>query len=527
MTTKPSTITIRALLRRCSLLLPLLALSLLALSLAACSPDDPFVPTRTDNGGKKGAFVRVINAVADNKRYDVYIDGAKFFPSAQGYLDFSEANNNARYYPADSNAASIQIRLGNAVVAEAQLNLDARQYYSAYFHGDAVRGYRILVTSDSIELSTVPGKSVKYRVVNLSPDAPAVDIKQDSSTTSPVVTQLGYGQASSYVFSREYFPKGTGLWIYDHATGAELRAITPPYIILPPNATFTLVLTGYSQPRGADPFLNFAAFQESSTGTDSLRGAPPISINFAAVRFANLVASNDTGLLDVTFHDPSSEFRENENFRRNLIGQQQNVEGIASLGLVGQATHRHYFYLSLLIRQSFPFRVEYHQAWRKAVLGGDPSVYRPQDVLVPRQEFTPAVNTRYTLVAYGPYRPDSARAAVLVDNTPAPPAGMVEVRFFHGAFGAPYESGRLRLRINGSSTPTAMAYGAAPSAVNSFTTTPGAVTAEVLNESGTVIHTQTLDASPLKPDKAYTVFLSRGPFGNTLLLHALAEDFNP
>ncbi len=513
-----------------SLLLPTLVLaSLLASALASCSPEDPYVPTAPIDTVRRvnGAFLRVINAAADNPRADVLVDGKKFFALPQGYLDFSETNNNARYYPVDSNAAAIVFKApGGAEIAGGALRLKARQYYTAYLHGNATRGYRVLVTSDSIELSTVPGKSVKYRVVNLAPDSPPIDIKQDSANTSPVVTDLGYGQASAYVASKEYLPRGTGLWIYDHATGTEIRAVTPPYIVLPPNATFTLVLTGNAQPRGDDAFLNFSAFQESYLSTaDSLRGSPPININFCAARFVNAVASGDS-LLDVTFYDPSNEFRENENFRRNLVGQPQTMEGVASLGLAGQPTHRHYFYISMLIRQEFPYRVEYHQTWRPATTG-DPVVYRRQDAFLGRVEFKPAVNKRYTIVAYGPYNKDSARTALLVDNTPAPPAGMVQVRFFNAAFGAAYQGKRLRLRINGGTTPTPTLYGEVPAALNSFTTSPGSPTAEVLDETGAVIHTQTLDATPLKADKAYTLFLTRGAFGNTLYLHALAEDFTP
>ncbi|MBS1913446.1 MAG: DUF4397 domain-containing protein [Bacteroidetes bacterium] len=500
--------------------------------LSSCSPDDPFVPHRPPDTvvHKSGAFLRVINAAAGSPKVDVKVDDDLFFPSPQGYLDFSETNNNARYYPADSNAHRIRFLSGSTVLATDTLIFAKGGYYTAYFHGNAARGYHVLVTTDTIAVPTIPGKSMKYRVVNLSPDAPPLDMRQDDNTSPFVVTALAYGSASQYIPSKEYFPKGTGLWIYDHTSGAEIRAITPPYIVLPPNSTFTLVLTGNGAPHGDEAFLNFSAFQESYLGADSLHGSSPININFAAARFANITASGDS-LLDVTFYDPSQEFCENDNFRRNLIGQPQTVEGIASLGLDGQPVARSYFYISLLLRQDFPFRVEYHQPYRTghSCTTGTVSIdYRKQDVLVPRAAFTPTINKRYTIVAYGPYDSLAAHSALLLDNTSAPPSGMAQIRFFNGGFGSTFNGKKLRLRINGAATPIAMGYGEIPEGTNSFAAPAGAVSADVIDEQGNVLLTQVLDKTPLEANKSYTVFLSRGSHGDKVgYLHALAEDLNP
>lgn len=518
--------------RGLGVLKPLAALALLfvAFMLPGCSPEDPFIPTRTGDTTNRlrGAFLRVIHAAADGPSVNVLVDDSLFFPQPQGYLDFNTNNNNGRYYPVDSNARKITFKSGSQVIGEATLSLQKDQYYSAYLYGSSDKGYRVLVTTDTIAISTDASKRTKYRIVHLSPDSPTMDVRQDSANTTPVITGLQYGAASNYILTREHVAPGTGFWVYETGTGDTIRILTPPYVILPPNANFTIVLTGKSDPRGNDPFLLFSIFQESSRGSDSLFGAPPININFAAIRFANLVASGDS-LLDVTFFDPSSEFACNDNFRRNLVGQHDAMEGAASLGLEGQTTHRHYFYVSLLIRQDFPYRVEYHQGDRKCGPPpgkSDPKVYRKQDVLVPRLEFRPEANKRYTVVAYGPWRPDSAHAAVIVDNTPSPPAGMVQVRFFHGAFDA-LEKKKLRLRIGSQTTPAQLIYGQAPDGTNSFATAPGTPTAQVIDEGGNVVHEQKLDLTPLLPNKAYTIFLSRKAHRNGYHLHALAEDFNP
>ena len=513
-------------------LIALAAPLLAALLLQGCTPDDPFTPTKkgTDTVDlTKGAFLRVIHAAADGPAVEVLVDGKPFFKGSQGYLDFQQNDNNARYYPVDSLAKRIEFRSAGTVLASDTLVLVKDQYYTAYFHGSRTKGYDALVTSDSIHHPTEAGQPTKYRVVNLSPDAPPFDIRQNSPSATPVISNLAYGSASQYVPTKEYFPRGTGMWIYDHNTGKEIRAITEPYIVLPPNATFTLVLTGNSKPRGEDAFLYFSVFQEDSKGSDGLYGATPFNISFAAVRFANLVSSG-SNLLDVTFFDPNTEFCHNDNFRRNIVGQPDAMENVASLGLDGQDKTRNYFFVSLLVRQDFPYRVEYHQGdrvGRNCTNNAEHKDYRKQDVLVPRNELTPSVNKRYTIVAYGAYTPDSARAAVLLDNTPAPPPGLAQVRFFHGAFGRDYQAKDLRIRINGQSTPVAMVYGKVPDGTNSFATGPGGVTAEVIDKDGNVIHTQTLDNTPLEADKSYTIFLTRGPFGDKLYLHALAEEVIP
>jgi hypothetical protein len=283
------------------------------------------------------------------------------------------------------------------------------------------------------------------------------------------------------------------------------------------------VLTGNATPGIDEPFLSCHAFQENvkSTG-DPLYGAPPFRITFAALRFVNLVASGDA-LLDVTFYAPYKDFRQNGNFRRNLIDQPQATEGVASLGLPGQPEDRRYFYLSLFLKQDYPFRVEHHQT---DGLGNNADagtgVYRKQDVLVGREELALQANRRYSIVAYGPYEKGKARSAVLIDNTPAPPAGMAQVRFFHGAFG--YEGQKLRIRIDGG-TSNLMGYGEVPSGTNSFSVPAGSgKTIELLSESGEVL--KALNLRELKAGMAYTVYLSRGPRGDEIYLHALPEDVN-
>lgn len=504
------------------ILMMALALFGLALGLSSCSPDDPFVPTRpTDTIPYKGAFLRVIQAAPDAPAVDVTVDGVKFFNSPQGYLDFRQSNNNARYYPVSDTAKNIAFMSGTSVISQLNLALDRDGYHTAYLYGNQKRGYNVLVTKDSILPPTGPGTITKYRIVHLAPDGPDIDVKQDSTNTPRLIQGLRYGSASNYVPTKPHIDPGTGMWIYYSGLDSVLRAFTPPYIILPPNVTFTLVLTGNAQPRGEESFMFFSAFQENSKPTDSqLYGAPPFNITFAAMRFVNIVGSGDS-LLDVTFFDADPKYVDNNNFRRNLIDQPQAMESVSSLGLPGQSENRRYFYVSLISKQDYPFRVEYHQPYNPPTISnGD---LRRQDVLVGRKELKLEPNRRYSIVAYGPYKNGEARSVVLLDNTPPPPGGMAQVRFFHGAYGDPYITSRYRIRIGGA-TGNLMSYGEIPAAANSFSVPVSATTIDLLDENNNVVATRNLRR--LEPDMSYTVFLSRGAFGDTIFLHALPEDVN-
>ena len=69
-----------------------------------------------------------------------------------------------------------------------------------------------------------------------------------------------------------------------------------------------------------------------------------------------------------------------------------------------------------------------------------------------------------------------------------------------------------------------MSYGEAPDPITqSFNTSASTgVSVDVLNESGSVVHTE--NGIDLEEGVAYTLFLSRGPDGSGLLLTAVSEE---
>jgi len=506
------------------------------MGISSCSPDDPFVPTvKIDSGGYKGtgAFLRVIHAVVNGPQTDVYIDTSKFFDEPQSYLGFSSTGNNGKYYPVDVLAKAVHFRSGGTTVASHALSLTRGEYYTAYLYGKAGGTYRVLLTTDTVFAQpTTQEKSVRYRLVNLSHDAPELDIYQDSYTPPPAVTGLSFGTASGYVSSKAYpFGKGTGLFVNEAGTDKQLLKVPQPLVPLPAGTTWTIIFTGVTHPSGDDPYILLSALQESfRQESDTLYGTVPFSVPLGLIRFVNLVPT-DT-LLDVAFYNAMAEFSNNDNFRHNLEGQRDAVEFMPTLGrdssLFGRDPVGRSRYFSVgLLQTNFSYRIEIHYFAGTDIFSTD-YIYRRQTPLAPLnaptgQPFTPQANKRYTIVAYGPYVPGQAKTNTLLDNTSTPPPGMAQVRLFHGAFGTEYEGKKLRLMIEGVSTPTPVAYGESTAGINSIAVASGTPLVYVTDETGMVHYAQTLTNTPLIAGRAYTIFLSRGPKGDGLYLHAMPE----
>jgi len=532
-------------LRRSTLLL--LAALLCATGFGACSPDDPFVPKpRPVVVEKKGAWLRVIHAAYDDPTVHVWVGDSLLFQQPQRYLKFdASVGNEAKYYPVDTAAHSIRFTLGDAsVVAKVEnVQLVEDAFYTVYLYGKP-GDHRALLTADSIEapLANDP-QPAKMRVVHLSPDAPMLTVRLDSATATPMVEGLEYGRASAYARHKEVpLTTGTSLHISRYPTNEGIFTIPDGFRLLTAQ-TMTVVITGSVKPSGDEPLLQFTTFLESVPGDDSLRGSTLIPFVLGAQRLINISSSGDS-LLDVTYLEEresyKQEFAFNAFFRRtNYSATPDRVNRIGSLGNPAFPWTRPYRYETHSINGTEKYRVEYHEPWgpKPTSVEGKPNInpaalidYRRQDVFAPQNSFSFQANRRYTFVAYGEYRwPNtSGKSTVLLDNTAQPPGGMAQVRLFHGAFGT-LESKRLKLRINGATTPTAVSYGEATQGSNSVAVPAGAITAEVIDEDGNVVHSQTLITNPttgtgLQGGTSYTVFFSRGYKGDTLYLHPISEE---
>lgn len=523
--------------------LVVLLLGLLALSMTACSPDDPFAPTRSYvTPDRNGAFLRVIHAAADGPDVRVRVDTTTILSGAfQKYMHFAAGVNDAKYYPVDSGASTVSFvdASGNNVASTA-VTFRKNGYYTVYLHGRGT-DLRALVTTDTVDAPDRNGPlPAKIRLVNLVPDAPAISLHFGSPSAAPVVSDVIYPSGSSYARLAAIDPGTTPLYVTDAATGAELLYLPAGFVFVPPGVTFTLVLSGVGRPVGSERFLMSAIFNESALDdADSLRGYAPFRYPFGALRLVNLAPGDS--MVDVTFYDPSIEFAANDNYRRTIYGRRRgtldfvHTLGHPLLALSPQDQYfGEYFIVGYNIGKQLRLRIEYNQVWRPDEIGrpgSSPSLdYRRQDVFAADTSFPYEESRHYTIVAFGPYvdpkTPPPGRCQILHDNTPAPPPGMAQVRLFHGAFGPAYEGKALRLRIGGVEMTSASRYGAHPPANGSIAVTAGTPSVDVLDEQGNVVYTQDLTNTPLEPGKSYTIFLSRGVDGTSLLLFALTEEFN-
>ncbi len=497
-----------------SILLP--ALFCTTLILAACSPEDPFVPTyHPTDSVSHPAYLRVIHASAAGPAVDVMVDGTPFFTDQQHYLTFVPGVNEAKYYPVDTAAGTIAF-VNGGTLASAELHLRVGGHYTAYFYGPE-GDYDALVTTDTV--APRPGTTqMRYRVVHLAPGAPTIDIAVGESTTPPALRNVAYGTATEYATYTTATAR-PGLYIYQPGSGASIFGIDNLAIVT--NAIQTLVMTGSLDPTGNEPLLSFSVFQESSrTGRDSLYGSAPFRVEFGAVRFINLTPSGLQGL-DVALLDSSvGDWTDNQYFRRNIGRQADAVLNVAPLDCqtpVDPNSVKPSFLISTFLQDRYPFRIELHST--------PPFSTAAQEVLVPTEpgkgiEFRIQAGRRYTIVAYGPFAKGQAQATVISANPPAVSGTSASVRLFHGEF-EQFSDQELRASIGGATGPP-MAYGQPPASGDSFEVPAGSTDVNILNASGDTVLSTTLP-EPLEGGSHYTLFLGRGSNGDAPCLRAIAD----
>lgn len=497
------------------------------LLLGSCSPDDPFTPTPKPGDtvislqGK--AFLRVVHASPDAPDATISLAGQPLFGNApQRYLFFQSDINEAKYYPVDTTGASgktLAFISGGTLVAQQAVRLDSGAYYTAYLYG--ISGdYRVLLTSDTL-FPNPAVDSARYRIVHLSPDAGAVDVKvgDPKASASLVLTNLQYGQASQYVRSKSYLlGQGTGLFVLDAGTTNSLFDLPAPFVNLPGTAVFTIVMTGNAKPKGEQPFLFFNLFQENrGPDNNSIYGGLPFRIDFGAVRTIDLAAMGDSAVT-TTFYDPNrlAKYVQNEYYRRDFTVSQYVVYNRPHWELITDSVEKQgsYFLLSLLFRRNWPYRIEIHRFHNDNFNYSTPLVDGQQPLNM-------EPNNRYTIYVSGPFDTTKARSTVVRDNLPAPTSGSVRLRFFHAGFKD--STTALQLRVRGMNTPL-QSYAVAPANTTAVSVQipAGTITAEVVDGSGNVVATR--NGVTLQAGNNYMLAYSNGPDGNGKVISVIPEE---
>lgn len=503
------------------------------LLLGSCSPDDPFTPTPKPGDTvvslKGKAFLRVVHASPDAPDVTISLAGQLLFGNTpQRYLFFQTNINEAKYYPVDTTGAAgktLAFLNAGTLVAQQTVRLDSGAFYTAYLYG-VLGDYRVLFTSDTL-FPTPAIDSARYRIIHLSPDAGAVDVKvgDDKNTAPLVMTNLQYGQASQYVRSKAYLlGQGTGLYVLAAGTSNSLFDLPAPFVNLPGTAVFTIVMTGNARPKGEQPFLFFNLFQENrGPDNNKIYGGLPFRIDFGAVRTINLAAMGDS-TVTTTFYDPNrlAKYAANEYYRRDFTVRQGVVherrywEFVPDADTIGKKGS--YFLLSLLFRRDWPYRVEIDKPYPN----WDIFNFRYSTPLVDGpQPLKMEPNNRYTIYVSGPFDTTKARSTVVADNLPAAAAGNARLRFFHAGFKDSTKT--LQLRVSGMTTPL-QSYAASPgNALSASVQVPaGTLTAEVIDASGNLVATR--NGITLQPGNNYMLGYSNGADGNGKVISVIPEE---
>jgi hypothetical protein len=483
------------------------------LLLGACCPEDPFSPTPINQDTTKfPAFLRIVHAAADAPPAAPVLGGTQFKGSLP-YLTYRTGVNEAKYYPADTSLKTIAFIGDAGTLASGAIDMKVGEYYTAFLYGKAPT-YHVLVTRDSVLPN--PGlDKVKMRVVNLAPDAPPIDLVVTTAPTDPVVRNVGYGQASSYVLrpGDQFSPPGPGLNVVESATGRTVFSYPEGRIFLPTGISITMVVSGEITPTGDGALLGFAAFFDGTQDPDDrLYGAIPFKLDLVAIRLIDLIQAPATDSVDLAIQDlVNGKPNENNYFRRNIPGQ-DSIKGIRSLANATEKPEGYFLYSAS--NPAVVYRVE--KSTRETWSPLDQTPLSRVDTLrtIP--------NRRYTVIAYGENAPQQVRTVELQDNMPDPSSpSLTRLRFFHGGFGA-LASQTLRLRIGGASSPLQQ-YGQAPDGASMSFDAPsgGAVTLELVDGAGTVVHSS---QHALEGGKAYTVFLAPVPDGTGYILRPVLDE---
>ncbi|MBE5320175.1 DUF4397 domain-containing protein [Pedobacter sp. MR2016-19] len=146
---------------------------------------------KTETADPTISYLRIINASPSLATYNAYFNGNMVNSAA---LPFGGAVNYLSYV-----AEAYSLKFTTASSAESLLTktitLNASTYYSSYLINKPVA---LDVYTIGDDLSTPSTDKAYVRFINLSPDAPALDLAKTSATTM-LVTNKAYKNASGFV----------------------------------------------------------------------------------------------------------------------------------------------------------------------------------------------------------------------------------------------------------------------------------------------------------------------------------------
>lgn len=475
-----------------------LLVTILIASLASCCPEDPFISSHT-TVNKDVAYIRFVHAstTVGNIRF---VAGNDYFQADQKFLSFKENNNEAQYYPVDTNIHEIKVVNSSGTVAKRDLKLNQNMYYTIYFYGQD----KTLLTEDNPILLPTPNQTV-IRFVNLSEDLPPLEVRLDSDSGEVLLNNLPRGSASDYITTKSYplSSQGTGLYLFNALNKEHLFAIFKPYLYLPGSTVITAVITGNRNAYLGDSLLSFTLFQDN-TSKNNLYGSLPYPIRFYGIKFVSLIndiTKNDMRVALSFYESTDSRYAQNDYFRRYLPGFLLGNNPPHAHWVNDSSQWNRYFFHYPDFKNINRFRVE------ETVLDIY-DFFGKQPVLVPEQTADLSVNNKYSFIVYGQYTKDTSKhqvkLAVVPDHIPRPEPNSIRLRFMHTSYGDNMNK-KFALRVNSQVTPF-VKYGEthASGFISTNQTQP---TLEVIDESGKTVLSQ--NNLQLQLDEGYTIIFTK------------------
>jgi hypothetical protein len=299
--------TIPFLAMRTRFLLLSIAAMLSALQISSCKDEGSGV---ADPPSTNRAFVRVVHASYDAPAVDVAVDGNR----ALAALTYTRLTNGYNNLTAGANRR-ITVTAANTtspVVVDATTPLEAGKSYSVFAMGALANLQSNTVIVEDVRTPSTTANTARVRFVHASPDAPAIDIRVNASTT-PAFTNASFKTATQYAA----VPSGNTRFVITPA-GSTNEAVVVDNVSLAASTVYTVIALGTFSTTDTIPFQvrvivdnDASATNAGNTVTNTTFTAPPrilfahASPNAPAVNFLTDTTTFNTTPLnyqDVLFY---------------------------------------------------------------------------------------------------------------------------------------------------------------------------------------------------------------------------------
>ncbi|MGK2966345.1 MAG: DUF4397 domain-containing protein [Tepidiformaceae bacterium] len=179
--------------------------------------------------------VRVMHASSDTPPVDIFVDGAKAvtalaFPNETGYVTLPAGAHNVKVFVSPSDGTG-------AAALEADLTIGAGKDYTVLAVGLVGDGSLALLPLEDNNGTPAAGNA-HVRLVHASPDAPAVDVLVDGTTTK-IFSNVAFKGVGTYT------PVPAGTYNLDvNAAGTSTTALNVDGVALSARTVYTVVAVG-------------------------------------------------------------------------------------------------------------------------------------------------------------------------------------------------------------------------------------------------------------------------------------------